>query len=215
MKKFLLIFIMFFLVCCSAFGKNVPLYSTSININGIGVIKLPQKFTVYEEANKKSKVLADFTWGEAEGAYIKDDYSDNFIIFDPLQNTAFMTVVEDSDDTGWYKVCYDQKNGLTGWVYPGKYIFYSWLFFFNRYGKKDGLYAFRDLDNTQKRLYSKPDFDSQVINKFEKAKDIRVQVFRGNWVLVRVYDYEGGVKIGWLNWRTPEGKLRYFPNVLK
>ena len=215
MKRVFLIIIMFFVCSLNVFGKNVPLYTTSINKTGIGIIKLPQEFKVYESTDKKSKILADFKWGEAEGAYIRDDYSDNFIIFDSLQNTAFMTVVEDSDKKDWYKVCYDQKNGLTGWVNPSKYNFYSWLFFYIKYGKANGLYAFRDLDNTGKRLYSKPDFESQIINTFEKAKDIRIQIFRGNWALVRVYDYEGGVKIGWINWRTPEGKLKYFPNVLK
>lgn len=215
MKKLLLTLIMIFVFCISAFGKNAPLYKTSISNFGIGVIKLPQEFKVYEAKDEKSSVLADFKWGSAEGVYIRDDYSDNFIIFDSLQNMAFMTVVEDSDDIGWYKVCYDQKKGLTGWVHPSKYNFYSWLFFYIKYGKANGLYALKDLDNAPQKLYSKPDFESQVINTFEKAKDIRVHIFRGNWVLVRIYDYEGGVKIGWLNWRTPEGKLNYFPNVLK
>lgn len=215
MRKILLTLTIIFIFCLNAIGKNVPLYTTSINVDGIGVIKLPQEFKVFESEDEKSPVLADFKWGKAEGAFIRDDYSDNFIIFDPLQNVAYMTVVEDSENTGWYKVCYDQKKGLTGWVRPSEYKFYSWLFFYIKYGKANGLYAFSDIDNKQKWMYSKPDFDSQVINKFERAKDIRVQIFRGNWVLVRVYDYEGGVKIGWLNWRTPDGKLKYFPNVIK
>ena len=215
MKKILLTIIMFFIVCCGAFGKNAPLYTNSINVEGIGIIKMPQEFKVYEDKNEKSKILADFKWGKAEGAYIRDDYSDNFVVFDPLQNIAFMSVVDDADEVGWYKICYDQKNGLTGWVKPSKYTFYSWLFFFNRYGKANGLYAFRDLPNNLKWLYSKPDLESQVITTFERAKDIRVQIFRGNWALVRLYDYEGGVKIGWINWRTPEGKFKYFPNVIK
>lgn len=215
MKKFLITIITIFILALSSYAKNVPLYKNSINIEGIGVIKLPQKFTIYESANENSKILAEYKWGNAEGAYINDDYSDNFIIFDPLQKAAYMTVVEDSDNVGWYKICYDQKNGLTGWVNPSKYKFFSWIMFYSIYGKMNGLYAFRDLDNTDKKLYSKPNFDSQVINTLDRIKDIRVQIFRGNWVLVRVYDYEGGLKIGWLNWRTSDGKFKYFPNILK
>ena len=215
MKKIFITVIIVLMTCINAFAKNAPMYKNSINVAGIGVIKLPQEFTIYESDNERSPVIKIIKWGKAEGAYISDDYSDNFIIFDPLQNTAFMTVVEDSDNTGWYKICYDQKNELTGWVSPGDYTFYSWLSFFTKYGKMNGLYAFSDIDNTEKRLYSKPDFNSQIINTFENAKDIRIQIFRGNWALVRVYDYKGGMKIGWINWRTQEGKFKFFPAVLK
>ena len=72
-----------------------------------------------------------------------------------------------------------------------------------------------DLDNTEKRLYSKPDFNSQIINTFKHAKDIRIQIIRGNWALVRLYEYEGKMKIGWIKWRTDEGKFQFFPNVIK
>lgn len=215
MKKIFITIFSVFIFCLGALGKNAPLYTTSINVEGIGIINLPQEFRIYKSDNEKSPIITTFKWGKKEGAYITDDYSDNFVIFDSLQNRAFMTVVDDSDNAGWYKICYDQKNKLTGWVHPDDYKFYSWLSFFTKYGKTNGLYPFRDIDNTQKWLYSKPDFDSQVISTFEKAKDIRVQIFRGNWALVRVYDYEGGMKIGWINWRTPEGKFKYFPNVLK
>ena len=53
MRKLLTI-IAIFVFSLSAFGKNVPLYSTSINVQGIGVIKLPQEFKVYEKANENS-----------------------------------------------------------------------------------------------------------------------------------------------------------------
>ena len=215
MKKLFCTLFILLIMNGTVLAKNIPLYTTSINVEGMGIISLPQEFTVYEQADRKSPVLKNYKWGKAEGAYITEEYSDDFIIYDSLQNKAYMTVVDDSDKKGWYRVCYDQKNGLTGWVNPDNYIFYSWLSFYTRFGKANGLYAFNDLDNKQKWLYSKPDFDSQVINTFERAKDIRVQIFRGNWVLVRVYDYEGGMKIGWLNWRTKDGKFKYFPNVLK
>ena len=126
-----------------------------------------------------------------------------------------MTVLTDSDGDGWYEICYDQKNKLTGWVAPSEYEFYPWLAFYTKYGKKNGLYPFRDLDNTEKRLYSKPDFNSQIINTFNHVKDIRIQIIRGNWALVRLYDYEGKLKIGWIKWRTDEGKFQFFPNVIK
>lgn len=219
MKKFLSIFFITVFVLISgtifANAKTTPLYKNSIVVEGIGIIKLPEKFNVYEKPDFNSKILKSYSWGESAGAYIKTDDDDDFIIFYPAQNYAYMTVVDDIEDQPWYKICYDQKNQLFGWVSPEKYEVYNWLSFYTKYGKANGLYAFNDLDLTEKRLYSKPDLESQIIGTFERAKDIRVHIFRGNWVLVRVYDYEGGLKIGWLKWRTNEGKFKFFPNVLK
>ena len=219
MKNFLstviLLFLFLFLACLDVSAKTTPLYKNSIAVEGIGIIKLPEKFSVYEKPNFKSKVLKSYSWGKDAGAYIKADDDDDFIIYYPAQSAAFMTVVDDLEDSPWYKVCYDQKNKLTGWVSPDKYEFYNWLSFFTKYGKANGLYAFKDLDLKEKRLYSKDSLDSQILSSFERAKNIRVHIFRGNWVLVRVYDYEGGLKIGWLKWRTDEGKFNFFPNILK
>lgn len=184
-------------------------------MEGIGIIKLPEQFKVYEKPDFNSKVLKDYKWGKSAGVYVNVDVEDDFIIFYPAQNRAYMTVVDDLETGGWYKVCYDPQNRLTGWVSPEKYEYYNWLSFFTKYGKINGLYAFKDLDLTEKRLYSKDDLDSQIIGSFDHAKYIRVQMFRGNWALVRVYDYEGGLKIGWLKWRTDEGKFRFFPNLTK
>ena len=214
MKKFLSVIFLSFFITASSIAKNMPLYTTSINNYGVGVINMPQEFNIYEQPNFKSKTVAHYKWGNSTGAYIHDsDLSDNFVIYNPSKNQAYMTVTTDSDGDGWYEVCYDHKNNLTGWVAPEKYTYYPWLSFFTKFGKTNGLYAFRDIPVELKRLHSHPDFESQVINSFEKAKNIRVQIFRGNWVLVRVYDYDGKLMIGWLKWRTDEGKFNYFPNV--
>lgn len=215
MKKIFITIIMIFTLCMGAYAKHTPLYKNSISIEGIGAIQLPNEFTIYEKPDLKSKVLTQYKWGQAEGSYVNDDYGDNFIVFDPVKNIGFMTVVEDSELEGWYEICYDQTNKLTGWVYPKEYKFYPWLSLFTKYGKANGLYAFRDLDNTEKRLYAKADPESQVIGTFKRAKDIRIQIIRGNWALVRLYDYERKMKIGWIRWRTDEGKFQFFPNVIK
>ncbi len=218
MKKLLLIVSMIFAIFISgvqvAQAKKTPVYKNSIQVEGIGIIKLPQEFSVYESPDFNSKVIKTFKWGESLGAYVNDD-TDGYVVYYPTQNAAYMTVTDDLETGGWYEVCYDQKNKLKGWVSPSKYEVWYWLSFFTKFGKANGLYEFRDLDLTEKRLYSKPDFDSQIIGTFEKSKSIRVHIFRGNWVLVRVYDFEGGMKIGWLKWRTNEGKFIVFPNVIK
>jgi len=215
MKKFLITIFISIIFCLSASAKTVPLYENSITTEGIGIISLPTFFKIYEKPDMKSKVLKEFKWGSAVGSYYTDNYSKNFVIFEPAKDIGYMTVVDDIENSGWYKVCYDQHNQLTGWVFPENYKFYYWLSFYTKFGKANGLYEFRDLDLTEKRLYAKPDLDSQVINTFERAKNIRVQIFRGNWVLVRVYDFEGKLKIGWIKWRTDEGKFKFFPNVIK
>ena len=213
MEKFLLTIFLIFFTALSVNAKNIPLYKNSINQVGVGIIKLPQEFSIYEKPDLKSKMVKSYKWGEAEGSRIQDgDYSDNFIIYDPLKDLAFMTVITDSND-GWYEVCYDQKNGLTGWVYPSKYEYYPWFPFFKKFSKENGLYPYKDLTPEQKRLYSQPNINSQIIGNFKTAKYISVQMYRGNWVLVRVYDYEGKLKIGWLRWRTDEGNFNYFPIV--
>ena len=199
MKKFLILILLLLSLSLSACAKNIPLYTNSVNLEGVGIIKLPQEFYIYEKPDFKSKKVTKFQWGQAEGSKINDtDYSDNFIIFDLNKNYAYMTVITDS-------------NGLTGWVKPSEYEFYPWYSFFVKYGRQNGLYAFRDIPVELKRLHSKPAEDSQVINTFENAKNIRVQMYSGNWVLVRVYDFEGKLMIGWLKWRNDNGKFNYFP----
>lgn len=219
MKKIISSFFIAIMLCIFSLSysnaKTIPLYKNSINIEGIGIIKLPQTFTIYEEPNTNSTVLKQYKWGDAQGAIYSEDYNSDFIIFHPAHNIGYMTVVDDIEGENWYKVCYDQKKQLTGWVSPNNYNFFNWLSFFTKYGKANGLYAFRDLDLTEKRLYSKDDLNSQIISTFKNAKNIQVLIFRGNWVLVRVYDFEGGLKIGWLKWRTDEGKFKFFPNVIE
>ena len=212
MKKFLIILIMFFVSILGGYAKNIPLYSTSISQTGVGIIKLPHEFSVYYAPDLRSKVIKEFQWGRIDDANIEDtDLSDNFIIINTADDAAYMTVLTESDGDGWYEICYDQKNGYTGWVSPSEYEFYPWYSFFTKYGKKFGLYAFRDIPVELKRLHSKPDENSQTINTFENAKNIRVQMYRGNWALVRVYDYEGRLMIGWIKWRNEDGKFNYFP----
>lgn len=214
MKEFFVLLLLFFISILNVSAKNIPLYTTSISKTGIGLINLPSEFIIYEAPDENSKIIKKYSLHFSNSSYVKDrDYSDNFVIYNPNTKLAYMTVLEESDNN-WFEICYDQKEGLTGWVKPKKYLYYNWISFFNKYGKENGLYAYRDISIEKKWLYSRPDENAQIISSFENSKNIRAQLFKGNWVLVRVYDIEGRLKIGWLKWRTEEGNFNYFP-ILK
>ena len=222
MKKFLFLVLIMFIFCTLnvARAEFMPAYTNSINHYGIGAAKITNLATIYEEPNLNSKVIQRIYWNDAgnfltEDKKDKENFSNIFLAFAPNENMAFLSAEDETDD--WIKVCYNQKKSLFGWIkkengkHGAKFYPYKDLFF--EYGKKYGIYTFRNLPPDYKSLHSSPNKDSQEVDNFDYAKYITPWLVQGNWMLVKVVTYDNKTKTGWFRWRSDEGRLYGFINI--
>lgn len=219
MKKiFILLFsaFLFLTVQLGTFARDyAPKYSDSINYYGLGVYFTPAKITVYTEPDEKSKILGDITWSE-DGISVfgqPEKASNVFLTFKPDDNTAILSVDDETDN--WCSIIYNQTTGKSGWIKKspdGK--FYTWMSLLNTVGRKNGMYFWSNLDTQYKQLYTSPDTTSNLIKGFYYPDNIEVKIVRGNWVLVKLIDFDKTPYVGWLRWRSEDGKLYVFPKML-
>lgn len=215
MKKLILLILFLFFSCSVVLADIVPTTTTSIPHYGFGVLNMKDSFCVYSEPNEYSKVLKKVDF-EQEVQYqpILDRHSSlegTVIVYVPASSIA-LVAVESNQENGWYEVYYDQKNGKTGWVkQTNPDAFKTWKNAFNLWGKKYGLYIFRDVPDEKKRLYSQDNDVSQALESFTYPKNINFSMIRGNWMLATVLDVGDSTKIGWIRWRDDNGNLLIFP----
>lgn len=211
MKK-LLILILFIISNLTAKAEFLPAYTDSIKHPGIGVYLAPKTVTLYEERSEFSPVIDKFSYNNDDIIHSETNLSARkaFIAFVPKKKIALFTV-EDEDDE-WVRVYYDQYNGSLGWIKKDETErFFNWREFFYYYGKKNGLYVFRNLDKELYKLNSQPTDDAQTVDTFDYARFISLTLIKGNWLLVKVFDLDKTQKIGWFKFRNSEGGLYLFP----
>lgn len=216
MKQLLLL-----ILCLLAFGtvNANPYYSTDIPACGYGVVEFDQDLDLYEEPNFDSKLLmtlvlshssSNFTMmGEAKGS------SYYMLAENKKKDKAYLLVV-DENDNGWYKVAYGKKEGLFGWVNLPANQFMSLKDFYFANGRKNGVYIFKDIPPDERKLYAQPfekAEDKKTVANYDHAYKIKLEIIKGNWMLVRVLDINNAEKIGYLRWRSDDGKLLLFPNL--
>lgn len=215
MKKLFILFLTFICFALKANADVMPFYTNSIPYTGMGVVNVGEYNTIYEKPDINSNIIGKVSY-EINGVVLNGQwYQINriFVAFSPRARLAFATVA-DEDGEKWYKIYYDQTDGKTGWVkVEDRKEFFVWKDFLDYFGRKRGIYAFRDTPKQFKKLYGGPGDDSQVLQSFEYARHIYLKKVTGNWVLVVLEDLANKTKIGWVRWRTPEGQLYYFPSI--
>ena len=85
----------------------------------------------------------------------------------------------------------------------------SFIEFFEQFGKKYGIYLFKDLKKPDKILYAAPLKETNSLGSIEMPRFISPWLIRGNWMLVKVKDFKDS-KTGWIQFRGSDGKLRLF-----
>ena len=216
MKKFsifITIFLLFFIVSSTqSLADVIPRYTTSIKHTGIGAFNLPNEFNIYSEPNENSQIITQIKWNE--NGLIESDIKENeiFVSFVPSQNIAYCAV--DDEIEGWVKIFYSQSHGKSGWVkVTSKNRYVSWLGFYMSWGRKNGVYFFKDMPDINKRLMSAPDANSQKVWGIIYPKFIKLTLVRGNWMMIKLVDFGNEVKLGWVQWRDENGKFLIFPDM--
>ena len=190
----------------TVWAGSMPYYSNSIPSQALGVFQVTDTLTIYETPDDKAK----------EKFVLKFDYKDMpegvFAAFVPEKNLSFLYVTDVGD--GWIEVIYDKDENLRGWIkLEDKFLFSSWLTFYNMYGRKYGLKLMKDLPEEFKVLKSAPEDDAQVVSRINYPQMIKLTALRGNWALVSVLDMDKTPKTGFLKWRDSNGAIYAFPEI--
>ena len=209
------VFIVLFLNLYSSVNADVlPYYINSLRRYGIGytLIQSPVVLRDTPKGNVVETLHFDFKTGETACLINKERCSQDevFAVFSQSKQLAFLTTLDESENNVF--VCFNQsERPICGWVeenFSNK--FYGWKDFLEHWGKKYGLYMLKDIQKNDKILYSAPVKQSNSTGILEFPKYISPWLVRGNWVLVKVNDFNGQLKTGWLNYRGDNGKLKLF-----
>lgn len=218
MKKFILsiIFLILSSFILPVFADIIPMSTKSIKYYGIGVLNVPQNYTVYQYPYKESKIIREVNYDNIKRSAIVntvDLRKISYVAYVPSNNVALLAV-DLNPENDWYCVFLNQETGETGWIYnPDKKAFMTYKGLFYRYGKKYGIRFFNDLTEDEKVLYSREDITSKILDKINYPRFVTFTVIRGNWLLATVNDRTKQPKVGWFNWRNDNGTLNMFPNL--
>lgn len=207
MKKFILIVCMCFML--PVFADNMPFYVDTIPKDAIGMFQIGDSITIYSHPEANSKVVKKMDF-----SYNPETMPDNtFALLINEKKLGFLYVSDIGDD-GWVEVIYNRMNNSRGWVQTeDRFQFMPWLSFYNMYGRKYGLRLMKDAPEDVENLHSKSEDLSQNVSKLRYVKQIRLTAIRGNWALVSVVDIDKTPKMGFLRWRSDDGKIYAFPNI--
>jgi len=214
MKKIFLVIIFLFLFVPKSHADVTPYYLGSVKYWGIGISSAGQNIKIYQEPSINSKLLEELNWDEKGNLICKFDKfncrsEEYFISFAPSTKTALFAT--DDEIEGWIKICFNQKRQLFGWIQKDEEAkYYTWNDFFITFGKKYGMYLFKDVPKNNKRLYAAPTHESECVDSFYLSNKITPWLIRGNWALVKVDHFDGQVKTGWLQYRNTDGNLLGF-----
>ena len=214
MKKFLLILAIFLLMPLSGFcAENVvPQYVSVENTHTFGLYQAPNEIILYKEPSETSTLVHSISWIGSKIFPESVKPQDLFVVYLPDKNLAFMPVVDETEH--WVQVIYNNATGAKGWIKKDDpYRFYTWVMFYNMYGRKYGLNLLREAPAEAKDLHTSTDDKSQIVGTINMPQKINLNVIRGNWALVSVMDIDKTPKTGYVRWRSDEGVKYYFPAI--
>lgn len=215
MKKIVIIFFIFFNLLSIVYADVMPYYINSLRRYGIGYTQVTSPLIMRREAKNDGEILEvlNFNFKEEKTFCEKNpdrcEIDEVFSAYSKSKKLAFLTALDETE--GWSLVCFNQsERPVCGWVEEEKNKFYNWSDFFNFYGKKYGLYLFKDLQKSDKILYAAPVKQSNSTGSLEMPKTINPWLIRGNWLLIKATDFQNQMKTGWINFRGNDGKLKLF-----
>ena len=206
MKKQIITLMAILTTALTVWAGYMPYYSNSIPNQALGVYQVTDTLTIYDVPDDKAKEVFVLNIN------YKDMQEGVFAAFVPEKNLSFLYVTDVGD--GWVEVIYVKDKNLRGWVkLEDKFLFSSWLTFYNMYGRKYGLKLMKDLPEVHKVLKSAPEDDAQVVSRINYPQVIKLTALRGNWALVSVLDMDKTPKTGFLKWRDSNGAIYAFPEI--
>lgn len=217
-RSFLAFFFLFSLISFNFAKADVtPYYINSLKRYGAGFSEVKSPLVMRQEPKNDAKILETLNFDYKNQAFCqinknRCEIDDIFAGYSTGKKLAFLTTIDTSDN--WNLVCFNQvQSPVCGWVENEKNKFYTTGEFFEHFGKKYGVYLFKDLKKSDKILYSAPFKETNSTGSLEMPKFISPWLIRGNWILVKAQEYNNQFKTGYLNFRGADGKLKIFVNL--
>lgn len=214
MKKFFLILaIMLFIplqgVCT---GEVIPQYVSIEQTNTLGLYQVPNEIVLYKEPSETSTLIHSISWIGNKIFPESVKAQDLFVVYLPAKNLGFLAVTDETEN--WVEVIYNNSTGAKGWIKKDDpYRFYTWVMFYNMYGRKYGLNLLKEAPAEAKDLHVSTEEKSQIVGTINMPQKINLNVIRGNWALVSVMDIDRTPKTGYVRWRSDNGVKYYFPAI--
>ena len=215
MKKIILTFLIFFNLYLAANADVLPYYINSLRRSGVGFSEVKSPLVMRREPKLEGEILETLHFNFKEEKTIcekntqKCEIDEVFAAYSKSKKIAFLTTLDSTE--GWNLVCFNQSEmPVCGWVEDEKNKYYTLSEFFDKFGKKYGLYLFKDLQKTDKVLYAAPVKQTNSTGSLDMPKVITPWLIRGNWILIKAVDFQNQMKTGWINFRGSDGKLKLF-----
>lgn len=213
MKRIILTLIALLGICLSTQAANImPVNTESNDIRTIGLYQAPKSINLYKTPDENGTSINSIKWTSNDIFPNGVNFKDLFVVFIPEKELGYMAVTDETDD--WVEVIYNNRTGETAWIKKDDpYKFMTWIYFYNTYGRKYGLYLLKDAPEEVKNIMSGPDETSQFISKMNMPSKIKLNAIRGNWALVSVLDLDRTPKTGYIRWRGDDGIRYLFPDI--
>ncbi len=213
MKKFITTLILFLGIILPVNAANImPVTTESNDIRTIGLYQAPKSITLYKSPDENSDIINSIKWSAYDIFPNGVKFNEVFVIYVPSKELGYMAVTDETDD--WVEVIYNNRTGETAWIKKDDpYKFMTWIYFYNTYGRKYGLYLLKGAPDSAKNIMSAPDESSQFIAEMNMPTKIKLNVIRGNWALVSVLDLDRTPKTGYIRWRGEDGIHYFFPDI--
>lgn len=215
---FIVAFMFIFNISVTYAAEYMPSSFKSFNSYMIGIYFAPEEIKIYSTPDEKSELKELIRWNThgVEAVPEQVSSSEAFLAFVPSKKYALMQVVSEDDNDDWVEIIYNKKTGDKGWVKnPVLDKFKPLLEFVQKYGKNHNLYFLHDTPEKYKILYTGPDETAQTVKNFEYSsiQEIELVYISGNWMLVKVHDYNQEIPVGWIRWRDNDGNIFVFPKL--
>lgn len=194
MKKLLLVFgilVAFVSVFCQeVFAADIlPRYVSTKYTNTLGLYQAPKNVVLYQEPDEKSPLVMSIKWSCVDIFPEGVKFEDMFVVFIPSKELGLMAVTDETED--WVQVMYNNSTGDKGWMKKDDpYKFMTWINFYNMYGRKYGLKMLKGTPDNIKDLHVSTDDKSQTTGTLNMPQKINLNVIKGNWALVSVFDLD-------------------------
>ncbi|MBE7712425.1 MAG: hypothetical protein E7Z87_01630 [Cyanobacteria bacterium SIG26] len=214
MKRFIsLLLITLTTAFCAVQAKDViPIRVVENQVNTVGMYQVGDDIVVYKEPHENSHILYRVRWNSDE--FFPEDigFEKFFAVFIEKKSLALVETVDCLDE--WVEIVYDKSTGATGWIKKDDpYKFMTWINFYNNYGKKYGLTLLKGAPKSCLDIKASMEPNAKTIATINNPEMIKLNVIRGNWALVSVFDMDRTPKTGYVRWRSDDGVRYFYPSV--
>lgn len=200
-------------ISSETYAKDIiPVRPNVTQTTAIGMYQVGDDVKIYKEPNEDSQILYRVRWNNDEFFPSEIGFDNFFTVFLPKKNLALVSVTDFNDD--WVEIIYNNSTGQTGWIKKDDpYKFMTWINFYNTYGKKYGLVLLKSAPETCKDIKAQTEDLAKTISTMNYPQKINLNVIRGNWALVSVFDLDKTPKTGYVRWRSDNGVRYFFPDI--